>query len=148
MIAIKNVPHFELTITVELLIVLLKASELHYDGACIGAGKAGGILYGFKNTLLLGKEEVIHPVVSFRELDLMLKILEPTNALGVTGILTPERIALAGQFRVAGFNALREANKSYEENKKLVNLLGRLNPNWAESESPGIEKTENSKTQH
>ncbi len=82
MIKIEQVPHFRMTMSSDLLEALILCSKAHYDQECKNASKFGGILYGFKNQFALGAESIT-PLLTFRELDFLLKICEMVNDLEI-----------------------------------------------------------------
>lgn len=73
--------------------LLMKMAEHHYDGACKAAGRSGGFLFGWRNTVWAVASEGIGTALcdaNRRELDTMLKICEGTRMAVRAQLLTAE----------------------------------------------------------
>jgi len=58
----------------EIVAVLIKMAELHYDGECKSASKVGGFLFGWRNATSFDPSTGVSS--EWRELDVALKICE------------------------------------------------------------------------
>ncbi len=68
-------PIFYLTLDKEIVSILMRLANNHYDFTCKQAGKYGGLLYGWRNCV----EHDADCQGTFRDLDLTLKICELAN---------------------------------------------------------------------
>lgn len=82
-IEITGTPAFHLPLTPLHIDVLMRLSDLHYDGTCKAASKLGGFLYGWNNAIQWRhknpdpKDDTIHTVrADWHNLDICLKIME------------------------------------------------------------------------
>lgn len=73
--------------------LLRDAALVHYDGYCQSVAKVGGFLWGAKNRTDLHKGESVDISFDFRELDIMLKIIEGKHTPEYNEIRTELRIA-------------------------------------------------------
>lgn len=71
-----QLPAFEVTFDQKLVDVLLTLCSYHYDGQCRSAGRHGGIIYGWNNALTFPDSQEVKRVLSFREMDLVMKVCE------------------------------------------------------------------------
>lgn len=60
---------------------LMRLSAVHYDGHCRSVGQLGGFLYGLHNQASLTWDQQAPPVLRFREIDTLCKILENRSNL-------------------------------------------------------------------
>lgn len=74
---------------------LQKMAAIHYDSHCKSVGAPGGFLYGMRNSAAFSEEdgEPAKHFLLFRQIDTLLKILEPTAAESFDGGRTM-RVAL------------------------------------------------------
>jgi hypothetical protein len=103
-IKIKYKPEFELTLTKQIVELLVKLSNTHYDGACKSAPRQGGLLFRWLNQI----EFETPCTATFRELDLTLKIAENRH------FLDKSEVILINIYCVKVRNALNKAN-DYEQ---------------------------------
>jgi len=109
-IAIGCTQRFDIAVTPELIALLTKLGNMHYDGVCKSAVNCGvgGFIYGWSNRMdyvrEAGKELSFVDSLTNRTLQICLKICEfpPPR-------LTPEEFATRNQFFRLGFAALRQA---------------------------------------
>ncbi len=81
-IEIYAIPKFKIMLTKNQVAVLMKLSDLHYDGKCQSFGRLGGLIRGWQNCW--DADLVINPTpsdeldfyCSHKELDILCKILE------------------------------------------------------------------------
>jgi hypothetical protein len=58
---------------------MIKCSESHYDGVCLGASQKGGFLYGWRNQILWAEEkgeDTVEVRANWQIIDTLCKILE------------------------------------------------------------------------
>jgi hypothetical protein len=70
---ITAVPNFHLELNEDIINILIKLSESHYDSTCKSASKEGGFLNGWKNQIKYNEGKLSS---DFYNLDLSLKISE------------------------------------------------------------------------
>jgi hypothetical protein len=73
-------PHWVIELTRIEIKQLMKCSESHYDSKCQSVSKIGGIVYGM--AIALYRRRKIRTIVTWREVDLLCKVLEQSNLLG------------------------------------------------------------------
>lgn len=76
-------PVFELTLTKQVVELLVKTSNTHYDGVCKLASRPGGLLFKWLNQI----EFETPCTATFRELDLTLKIAENRHFLDKSDVI-------------------------------------------------------------
>lgn len=103
---------FDIEVTPALVDLLTKSGQMHYDGVCKDAVRAGrgGFIYGWSNRLegrrLLGETDPVIDGITNRQLQTCLKIFEMPLPPGST----PEEERLRGEFTRMGFAALRQGD--------------------------------------
>lgn len=105
-ISIGCTQRFDIIATSQMVGLLMKLGEMHYDGVCKESVRVGGFIYGWNNYVSWVGAEPNHPAcLTNRELQTCLKILEysPPN-------LTDEERALRDEFFKIGWAALHQAN--------------------------------------
>ena len=71
--SITCIPRFNFEMNIELIDILIKLSEAHYDSLCRSVSKQGGFLFGWRNIVDFGGGLI---TCEFKELDITLKISE------------------------------------------------------------------------
>lgn len=119
-IQIQGVPTFFFHLTLEEVDALIKLALLHYDFTCKRAAGPDGVIALWKKDLLIAKEIREHQSadeepydLSLRgdhgDLDLVAKICEPSNMVGLPGDLK----AVAAKVYMAFMAAMNVSNEKY-----------------------------------
>lgn len=109
-------PEFWFKPTTVQLRVLLLLSSLHYDGKCNQASQVGGFIYGWKNTLSMGRTAI---KATWDNVDTCAKILE-----GPLPQRAPKNFVTArAELAIAFHAALRRGNELAHNWKAKENLI-------------------------
>jgi hypothetical protein len=107
-IQIQGKPEFEISLTKEHVLLLMKLSSCHYDSRCKNASQPRGFLFGWNNILGLTPDGETLPIrATWHELDTVLKIIEMPPPL------TADEIHLRAEMQRCFFAAFRLANEVY-----------------------------------
>lgn len=123
-------PEFYLDLDVQTVDQLMWLSERHYDFTCRKASEGGGLLFGWRNTIISNNQRLeeerlegrtpvdvfyCHPHGSFRDLDLTMKICE-----GRGQIKDEKKRALVDAYAIKVITALRDSKRvaSYMSEKQ------------------------------
>lgn len=100
---------FDIVATPQMVSLLMKLGEMHYDGVCKASVRVGGFIYGWNNWMVYEEQEkrttaFTAQVLDNRQLQTCMKILEysPPN-------LTDEERALRDEFFKIGWAALHQS---------------------------------------
>lgn len=85
-ITVRGTPNFCVPFTLQLATSLKLLSQLHYDWSCreISLPGPNGIIHGILNSMEYGQVNVIEWPLTFRNLDLLMKVCEGRHGVSMT----------------------------------------------------------------
>jgi hypothetical protein len=108
---IQGVPKFSFMLTDREIDVLVTVAKLHYDHSCRQAA-VNGILFSWKRSLSFCETGTACEVSgNFRDLDLVCKIIEGSNVIG----MPPSIIAICNKINSEFAHALSESNRRFRD---------------------------------
>lgn len=122
-VEIRTVPRFHFLLDLDTVDAAMALARTHYDLACKQAGRIGGFLYGWANICTANNAASGDPdwdgpmtcEATPRDLDLFLKICEPTRVAVLSKLITPAQAVALDALCAVILRALDAARPIYKQ---------------------------------